>query len=81
MKTIEKNWATQIKELEDFFKKTILPQGPITLSKGIEIADPELFVRSHLLYVKANNGNRIFKVYLDRLQEFRNLLEEAKKKK
>jgi hypothetical protein len=60
------NWDKEIAELEEFFGKTALPET-ITMHPWEIVIDPILFVHSHLQTVKANNGNRLFRPYLDRL--------------
>jgi hypothetical protein len=50
-----------------FLKKT-----PIKLKNGGTIIDLEKFIDAHLETVKANNGNKVFLPYLNRLKELIN---------
>ena len=66
------NWDNEIAELETFFNGIELPTYDITLDKSTKIKDVNKFIKSHLVYVKANNGNKIFRPYLDRLYGIKN---------
>jgi len=68
------NWSNDIAELENYFASIELPTQPIKLNRWSTITDCSLFIESHLAIVKANNGNKTFLPYLERLQEFRRLL-------
>ncbi len=73
-KVIENNlW--NISQLEDFFNTTALPTHPIKLGACTTITDVNFFVSSHLATVKANNGNRTFLPYFNRLKEIKTKLE------
>lgn len=65
------NWDKNIKELEAYFSKIEISKNHTRLN---QINDLQLFISSHLRFVKANNGNKTFKPYIDRLinlkQEF-----------
>tara|TARA_R110001632_G_scaffold232421_1_gene373173 strand:- start:13123 stop:14496 length:1374 start_codon:yes stop_codon:yes gene_type:complete len=65
------NWDKEIKELEDFFKSITLPKNPIKLNNCTTILDVSKFINSHMLTIKSNNGNLIYKPYLSRLQEIK----------
>jgi hypothetical protein len=67
-------WDHDIIELDLFFKTVILPLEPIKLNQCTTITDISIFVESHLGFVKANNGNRIYLPYLERLKELKNYL-------
>ena len=69
----KENWEFQIKELENFFISTPLPQS-IRLDKGALITDVRLFAESHFKIVKENNGNRIYTPYLHRLKLLKSLI-------
>lgn len=68
------NWDKEIKELEDFFDSITLPTSPVKLNDCAMILDVSKFINSHLLAIKSNNGNLIYKPYLSRLQELKSLL-------
>jgi hypothetical protein len=68
------NWKSEILELETFFISTTLPSQPVKLDVCSTITDVCLFVSSHVATVKANNGNKTFLPYLNRLQELKQIL-------
>ena len=68
------NWNNEIKELENYFSETQLPTEPIKLNQYSTILNASLFIKSHFATVKANNGNRTFLPYLNRLQELKQIL-------
>jgi len=72
-------WDPYIQELEEFFSKTELPKGPIRVTKFAVINDLDFFVNGHLSIVKANNGNRYFLQYLQRLVFIKKMIEDDKK--
>ena len=57
-----------IEAIEDSLAKIALPNTPIRLTTAEVIINPEAMVKSHLDYIKANNGNPLFLPYLARLQ-------------
>lgn len=63
-----------IEELEEYFLKTPIPEGPIKLSNSINILDPKTFIQNHLATIKENNGKETFKSYFDRLVSLKNFL-------
>ena len=65
------SWSNDIAELENYFNSIELPTQPIKLNACITITDCSLFIESHFLTVKANNGKRTFLPYLNRLQELK----------
>ena len=69
-----KNWNSEIKELKVFFSETQLPTASIKLNQCSTILNTTLFIESHFATVKANNGNRTFLPYLNRLQELKQVL-------
>ncbi|TRZ52037.1 hypothetical protein D4S03_04090 [bacterium] len=62
-----------IKELEDFFASEELPEA-IKLNAWTDITDLHLFIQSHLSTVKAQNGNKTYLPYYQRLLQLRELL-------
>lgn len=73
METERKNiengsWSDEIAEMEQFFKVAKLPSEPIRLDSCSQITNIPLFIESHLSIVKAQNGNKRFTPYLDRLK-------------
>lgn len=75
----QKLW--DLSELESFFKiLKHLPTEPIKISKAGTITNPAKYIQSHLAAVKANNGNRWFEPYLDRLITFKKFIEDEKRR-
>ena len=64
------NWLTDITEIEAILKKND-HKTPIKLKNGGTIINLEKFIDAHLETVKANNGNKVFLPYLNRLQELK----------
>jgi len=69
------NWSNDIAELENYFASIKLPTQPLKLNRYSTITDCSLFIESHFATVKANNGNRTFLPYLNRLQELKKVLD------
>ncbi len=68
------SWDRDITELETYFANIELPTQPVKLNQCSTITDVALFIDSHFATVKANNGNRTFLPYLNRLQELKQVL-------
>jgi hypothetical protein len=62
-----------VAELEAFFRP--IEDCSMRLDECTEIYSVKTFVERHLEYVKANNGNPLFKPYYDRLTDLKQLLE------
>ena len=67
-------WNQEIADLEHFFNDAVLPSYSVKLKSCGTIINLELFIESHLATLKANNGNKTFLPYLDRLFELKLLL-------
>jgi hypothetical protein len=68
------DWSGKIAALEQYFSSAELPPQPVQLDGGLSITDIRLFIDSHLLIVKANNGKATFLPYLNRLFKLEQLL-------
>ena len=68
------NWSNDIAELENYFASIELPTQPVKLNECGTITNCSLFIESNFSTVKANNGNRTFLPYLNRLQELKQVL-------
>ena len=68
------SWSNDIAELENFFSSIELPKQPVKLNQCSTIIDCSLFIESHFISVKANDGKRRFLPYLRRLQELKQIL-------
>lgn len=64
----------EIKELENYFSVITLPTQPVKLNDCSTILDCSYFIKNHLATVKANNGNKVYQPYLNRLQELKEVL-------
>jgi hypothetical protein len=71
------NWNTDIEELENYFANIELPRQPINLDCSSIIKDCSLFIESHITMAKANNGNKFFLPYLNRLRELQQVLKPS----
>jgi hypothetical protein len=69
-----KDWSEEIKELETYFNSMTPPTEPIILDQCTTITDCSKFIESHLAVARANNGNKTFRPYLERLIEFKNIM-------
>jgi hypothetical protein len=67
-------WSNEITELESFFKSIKLPTDPTRLDQCSQVTDINLFIKSHLSIVKAQNGNERYRPYMERLNEVRDIL-------
>lgn len=61
-----------IADLETFFETATLTTVPVKLNNWSTITDVSKFIAGHLAIVKANNGNKTFLPYLERLNELKN---------
>jgi hypothetical protein len=68
------SWDQDIAELENYFVGMPLPTQPVNLNKCSTITNCSLFIENHFATVKANNGNRNFLPYLNRLRELKQVL-------
>ena len=56
--------------IKKYFEDNGVPKKAFRLNKCTVVNDPELFVRSHLAYLKRNKKNRTYLAYYDRLLFF-----------
>ena len=70
----KQNQWKEVEELEKYFHKKKLPEK-IKLNNWTTIKCSQ-FVDSHLKTIKVNNGNKTFLPFLNRLMEFKNILEQ-----
>lgn len=66
------NWNDEINELTVFFEGFNYNQTTFQLNSGELISNIETFINSHLEVIKAHNGAKGYKSYLDRLLRFKN---------
>jgi predicted RNA-binding Zn-ribbon protein involved in translation (DUF1610 family) len=74
-KETPESWSQSIDELEKYFSSIHLPIEPLRLNESSLITDCSLFIESHLTTLKQYNGNKTFLPYLERLRQFREVLE------
>lgn len=67
-KTKSINWSQDIVALSSFFQSQSLPSHPIVLNQCTTITNVGTFVHSHLNTLQANNGNKTFHPFLQRLK-------------
>ena len=72
--THEENWEKEISELQTYFSTAMLPLPSVMLNWHTTIIDTSKFIQSHLTIAHANNGNKTFLPYLERLRELKKLL-------
>lgn len=68
-------WDEDIAELENYFAGIEVPTQPVKLNKCSTITNSSLFIETHFAAVKANNGKQAYLPYLERLKEFKKILE------
>ncbi|MFI5452245.1 DUF6965 family protein [Pedobacter sp. UC225_61] len=64
-----------IEELEQWFKTVELPTAPLLLNPSTQINDVQLFLDSHFYPLKLGPINKINQPLLDRLLDFKLLIE------
>ncbi len=69
------NWEQDITELENYFTGITLPTQPVKLNQCSTVTNVSLFIESHFITVKMNNGNRTFLPYLNRLEILKSILQ------
>jgi hypothetical protein len=72
---ITESWDQTITEFENYFSEISISNLPVFLNPYSTITNIPLFVDSHLTTLKANKGNRTFKVFINRLNELKQLLQ------
>ncbi len=75
---VAENWDDEIKMLENYFSSVVLPQKQVALNQYTTIMDVKEFIEGHLQFIHNNNGKRIFRSYVTRLQELKIILESKK---
>ena len=65
------NWNRELEELETYFNSSDFENKPIQLNPFTKISNVSIFIESHLAIVRANNGNKTYKPYLERLEALR----------
>ena len=68
------NWDEEISELENYFNQMELPELPVKLNEYTTIENCAGLIENHLIVLKANNGNKTYKIYLERLHALKNVL-------
>lgn len=74
--SVKTEW--NLKELETFFRITVLPPPPIKLNAVCNIVNVRGFIDSHLEILKANFERPTFEPYLKRLQELKVFIEKSR---
>lgn len=68
------SWEPEILELEQFFNSVELPSGPFKINSWASYKSLPDTIKNHLATVRANDGNRTFLPFLERLREFKSYL-------
>lgn len=64
-------WTNDIKELEEYFKGLTARANAVKLNTYTTVTDVSKFLDTHFATLKANNGNRKFIPYLNRLKDLK----------
>jgi hypothetical protein len=64
-----------LRELEAWFQNTELPEAPILLNPSTKINNVQHFLESHFYALKLNPSSKINEPLLDRLLDFKLLIE------
>jgi hypothetical protein len=67
-----------IKELEEKLNTLTRPLPQLTISPGVKVSDPVLFISSHMATLKNNFSNQKFSQFLFRLHSFLDILQSNK---
>ena len=73
-----KSWEHDIIELENYFAGIVLPTQPVKLNTYSTVINSFLFIESHIAYARANDCKLIYLPYLERLIEFKNIINSIK---
>lgn len=68
---------TKFADLEAFFKDAKYPTGSLQFDVGVVITNCKIFVESHMKFLRAHRGERLFLPYFLRLVRLKEILEEA----
>jgi len=68
------SWSNDIAELETYFANINLPDQPVILNQCSTITNTSLFIENHFAIIKANNGNKRYLPYLNRLEDLKQIL-------
>ena len=71
------SWEQNITELENYFAGIAVPTQPVKLNPYSTVINCSLFIESHFATLKANNGQRTFLPYLNRLLEFKGIIQSS----
>ena len=65
---------SRAKELKTYFESAELPKT-LELNKSQMISDVKKFIKSHLKVVFHNSDKKVYKPYLDRLEQVKTIIE------
>jgi len=68
-------WDNEITELEKYFLRVTIPTKPIKIDHCTTITNASLFIESHFSTIKANRGKNTYFNYLERLINFKKVME------
>lgn len=64
-------WEQEIVELDQYFASIEMPSFPIRLNSWTYVVNVSEMIKTHFTTVRANNGNKTFLPFLNRLQELK----------
>jgi hypothetical protein len=76
-KSKENDWDQEIIELEQSFNTIKIPSSTIMLNQCTKVLDVKKFIGSNFSFIKAHNGNKAYRSYLDQLIELRDYLTKS----
>lgn len=80
---VEKNdllpdsWLKEVEDIEAYFNNAAIPEGQFRLNSFTLITNMKKFITSHTEVLKANDRNRCFIPYLDRMRTVKKLMNIA----
>ena len=69
-----------MEEIEQWFASNAIPDGPVRLNPFTVVVDPRAMDAGHMPIVRANPGKELFRPYLERLVQLKNILQEQNEK-
>jgi hypothetical protein len=68
------DWLDVIRALEEGFASSLIPETPLRINPCATLSNARAFIEANLQIVKANNGNKRYSPYLERLINLHDLL-------
>jgi hypothetical protein len=71
-------WEQEVEELDQYFNSITMPSFPVRLNGWTHVTNISETIKTHLATVRANDGNKTFLPFLNRLQEMKMYLSNIK---